>query len=58
MNRDRPSPLAGGFLLAFSVIAGAVIGTLYRQPSIGVLAGLGVGLALLGLVWLIDRKRR
>jgi hypothetical protein len=57
MNRDRTSPLAGGFLLAFSMIAGTVIGTLYLQPSIGFLAGLGVGLALVGLIWLYDRRR-
>lgn len=51
------SPRSGGILLALSILAGATIGILNRQPSIGFLAGLGVGLALLTLVWLLDRKR-
>jgi len=49
--------LAGGCLLAASILAGVVVGAVYREPSIGFLAGLGAGLALLGLVWLIDRRQ-
>ena len=48
--------LAGGCLLAASILIGVVVGAVYREPSIGFLAGLGAGLALLGLVWLIDRR--
>lgn len=48
---------SGGILLALAIVTGAVVGTLKRQPSIGFLAGLGVGLVLLLLVWLIDRRR-
>jgi hypothetical protein len=48
---------AGGSLLALSLVAGTVIGTLNRQPSIGFLVGLGIGVALLLLVWLLDRRR-
>jgi membrane-bound ClpP family serine protease len=48
---------SGGALLALSIVAGAVIGVFAHQPSIGVLAGAGIGLLLLGLVWLIDRRR-
>ena len=48
--------LAGGCLLAASILAGVVVGAVYREPSIGFLVGLGAGLALLGLVWLIDRR--
>ncbi|MDQ8757507.1 hypothetical protein RCO27_14850 [Sphingosinicella sp. LHD-64] len=57
---DRPSrtPMAGGFLLALSILVGVVVGVVERQASIGFLAGLGVGLALLGLVWALDRRRR
>lgn len=54
----RPTPRSGGILLAFSILAGATIGILEGQASIGFLAGLGVGIALLGLVWLFDRRRR
>lgn len=60
---ERPSkPLAGGCLLSGAILVGAVAGVLSRQPTIGLLAGLGVGLVLLGLVWLGDsyfsRSRR
>ncbi len=57
---DRPSrtPMAGGFLLALSILVGVSIGVVERQASIGFLGGLGVGLALLGLIWLLDRRRR
>jgi hypothetical protein len=50
-------PRAGGALFAASILIGAVAGVLLRQPSIGFLAGLGAGLALLALVWLFDRRR-
>ena len=50
-------PRAGGALLAFSVVAGAVGGAIGGQASIGVLAGLAVGLALLIGVWLSDRRK-
>ena len=52
----KRSPMAGGFLLALSIIAGVIIGGLLGQPSIGFLVGLGVGVLLVGLVWLIDRR--
>jgi hypothetical protein len=47
--------LAGGCLLSLSILAGVIAGTLLRQPSIGFLAGLGAGLLLVALVWLLDR---
>ncbi len=55
MEKNRRFPLAGGALLALSLVGGAVGGTMMGQPSIGFLAGLGVGLALLALIWLLDR---
>ena len=56
MKLERRFPRAGGALLAFSILAGVVAGTLLRQPSIGFLAGLGAGTVLLALVWLLDRR--
>ena len=52
------TPMAGGFLLALSVIAGVVIGMVKGQPSLGVVIGAGVGIALAAAVWLADRARR
>lgn len=58
MSQKPPSvPLAGGALLAFSLIAGSVIGVLRGQPSLGFVGGLGVGLVLLVAIALIDRAR-
>ncbi|WP_447728721.1 hypothetical protein [Sphingomonas koreensis] len=51
-------PIAGGALLALSLITGAVIGVLRGQPSLGFIIGLGVGLALVLIVALVDRLRR
>lgn len=47
---------AGGFLLAVSIIIGAIVGSILREPSMGFLAGTAVGVILLGAVWLKDRQ--
>jgi hypothetical protein len=51
------TPMAGGFLLALSVLIGVIAGTVQGQPSLGFVIGTGVGVALLLTVWLIDRRR-
>lgn len=56
-RKPSSTPVAGGALLAFSLIVGSVIGVLRGQPSVGFIGGLGVGLALLVAVALIDRAR-
>ena len=58
MAAKSNAPLAGGFLLCLSLLAGALTGVFMGQPSIGFLAGAGIGLALLLLIWLVDRRRR
>ena len=55
MSRS-PFPRAGGALLAAAILAGALTGVLTGEPSIGFLVGLGIGLLLLGAVWLLDRR--
>lgn len=52
----RRFPRAGGALLAAAILLGAVGGGVAGQPSIGFLAGLATGLALLAAVWLGDRR--
>jgi hypothetical protein len=48
---------AGGFLLAACIIGGTVAGAILHQPSIGFLIGLGAGILLALLVWIVDRSR-
>lgn len=52
-NRSR----SGGAVLAACIIGGAAIGAGLGQPSIGFIAGTGIGLLLALLLWLLDRRR-
>ena len=58
MAGNSNAPLAGGFLLCIALLAGALTGVFLGQPSMGILAGAGIGLLLLTLIWLRDRRRR
>jgi hypothetical protein len=49
-------PRAGGALLAIAIVLGTLVGAVVRQTSLGFLAGAGLGLLLLGLMWLSDRR--
>lgn len=53
-------PLGGGVLIALCLLAGGVVGARYREPSLGVIVGLGVGvlLAVLFLWWDRSRNRK
>jgi len=55
---EPSAPRAGGVLLALSILAGALIGTVRGEPTIGVLAGTIVGIALTLGLWWVDRRRR
>lgn len=57
MDRRGTYTQAGGFIIAASIIAGTVAGVIVNQPSIGVLAGVGAGVLLALLFWLVERKR-
>lgn len=48
---------AGGFIIAVTVIAGAIIGIRYGQPSIGLLVGAAVGTGVSIALYLWDRRR-
>lgn len=56
MLAKSPPPRAAGAIIAFTVIAGAIIGTAKGQPTIGVLAGFGVGVLAALLLWLRDHR--
>lgn len=55
---DRSGPQAGGFLLAIAILVGTVVGGLKGQPTIGLLAGLAIGLVAAAALWLVDRQKR
>jgi hypothetical protein len=54
---DRPGPQAGGFIIAVAIMAGTIIGGLMNQPSVGLLAGLAIGVAAALALWLADRRK-
>lgn len=58
MAGQSSTSLAGGFLLCIALLTGALTGVFLGQPSVGFLVGAGIGLALVLLVWLLDRRRR
>ncbi len=57
MSKTRRSTQAAGFILAISIMAGAVAGSIVGQPSIGFLAGLAAGVLIAILFWLNERRR-
>lgn len=52
------STSAGGFPIAIGAIGGTVAGLAAGQPTIGFLAGLGIGCAVAVAIWLKGRGRR
>jgi hypothetical protein len=54
---DKSTSEAAGLILATSIIAGVVGGTIVGEISIGFLAGLAVGVVMSLLFWLGDRRR-
>ena len=48
---------AGGAIIAFSILAGAIIGNRMGQSSIGMVAGTGIGVAITLALYLYDRRR-
>ncbi|USI73839.1 hypothetical protein [Sphingomonas morindae] len=56
MASPSRSSRGGGVLIALGAVLGALIGTFSGQPSIGVVAGTGLGVALAVLLWWRDRR--
>jgi hypothetical protein len=49
------SPTAGGFPIAAGAILGTIGGLVARQPTIGFLSGLGLGVLVAVAIWLKGR---
>ena len=56
--QPRRTPLAGGIFLFLGPVIGAVYGISRGEPILWMLYGFGAGLALAGLIWLVERRRR
>lgn len=54
---STPAPRAAGAFIALGLIVGSVIGIGFGQPTIGLLAGFGVGMIIAIGQWLFDRAR-
>ncbi len=52
--KGKASPLAGGIFIFIGLIVGAIIGIAYDQPSLGMIGGFGIGVALAVFIWLAD----
>jgi hypothetical protein len=57
MSKRTRSGQAAGFILAMSILAGALAGAIVGQPSLGFLAGLSAGVAIALWFWLSERRR-
>lgn len=55
---QRRSTRAGGCFLTIFILLGFLYGLSIQNPLKGTLIGLGIGIVLAVLVWLIDLRRR
>lgn len=54
-NDPSENRSAGGVFIAIGTVAGAVVGAVLGQPSIGFLAGFALGSIAALLIWLKER---
>ncbi len=57
-NRPAPpkSKKGGGVFIVLALVVGVIAGIVLGQPSVGMAAGLGFGVAIALFVWLWDRR--
>ncbi|MFD1107284.1 hypothetical protein [Sphingobium olei] len=57
MSQGKKNPTGAGAIIALLILAGTIIGGLMGQPSIGLLAGTAIGVAIALILWLRERGR-
>ena len=55
MANKPKNPIGGGIFIALGAAAGVIVGRLYAQTSIGLVAGVAVGCAIAALIWWRER---
>ena len=55
---SSPTPMAGGFFLILPIVAGFILGLGSGRAMQGAIIGLGVGIVLALVLWLVDRGRQ
>lgn len=55
-SKSSRGSMAGGSVIAVSVLAGSLIGAFKQQPTAGFLIGLGIGVVVAIAVWLLGRR--
>jgi hypothetical protein len=50
-DKNGRNPMGGGAPIALLTLTGVIVGGLMGQPSIGLLAGLGLGVLVAILIW-------
>lgn len=55
-SRKPANPVGLGAPLAFLIIAGVIVGGLLGQPSVGLLVGTGLGIAIAVIAWRAARR--
>lgn len=54
-NISNKQPTGSGAIIAFLTLGGAIGGGLLGQPTIGLLAGLGLGVIIAVVLWMRER---
>lgn len=55
MSTRKKEPTGAGAIIAILILGGTITGGLMGQPSIGLLAGTGLGIVIALLLWLRER---
>lgn len=54
--RNKRNPVSGGFAIGLSAMIGGFWGVANSQAILGLAGGIGIGVAIAVVVWLVDRR--